>query len=186
MENIIDKRIKLTQEDKLKIKNLFNPENHSRFTGATKIAKEFGVSKRTIQFIQKPERLKLNRLKAKLRVINSKSESQINSKSELKIKISDEIEKLQTLEFKKEKFKIQEQKNSKNFKILGCEVKEKLSIIKREDEKTLKILERENARKLKIIEREKLREEYLLNKKLDRERRLENINFKRKSKLKLS
>ena len=85
MQNIIDKRIKLTEEDKLQIKNLFNPENLSRFTGATKIAKEFGVSKRTIQFIQKPERLKLNRLKAKLRVINSKSQSQINSKSELAI-----------------------------------------------------------------------------------------------------
>lgn len=183
MQNKIDKRVKLTEEDKLKIKNLFTPDNHSRFTGATKIAKEFGVSKRTIQFIQNPERLKLNRLKAKLRVINLKSESQINSKSELKIKISDEIEKLLTLECEKEKFKIHEQIN---LKILGCEVKEKLSIINREDEKTLKILERENAKKLKNIEREKFKEEYRLNKKLEREHRLEKINFKRKSKLKLS
>jgi len=183
MQNIIDKRVKLTEEDKLKIKKLFNPNNHSRYTGATKIAKEFGVSKRTIQFIQNPERLKLNRLKAKLRVINLKSESQINSKSDLIIKISDEIEKLLTLGCEKEKFKINEQKNSINLKIRGCEVKEKLSIIKREDEKILKILERENARKLKIIEREKIKEDYLLNKKIFRERRLEEIKSLRKLKL---
>jgi hypothetical protein len=169
MQNIIDKRVKLTEEDKLKIKNLFNPNNHSRFTGATKIAKEFGVSKRTIQFIQNPERLKLNRLNAKQRKLNiPKSEAQIKLELHLKNKKKEEYNTLNSVF------------------MLEPEIKNKIKLQERENAKMLKIIDRQNALKLRIIKREMEIEIRKLNKKIFRERRLEEMKSLRKSNLKLT
>jgi len=64
-----DSRRKLTDEQKDEIRKI--PLKKGRFTGATEIARIYGVSKRTIQFILEPERLIANRELAKQRKINS-------------------------------------------------------------------------------------------------------------------
>jgi len=48
----LDRRVKLSEEDKEEIKNLFNSWESIKF-----IATEYNVSRRTIQFIIYPERL---------------------------------------------------------------------------------------------------------------------------------
>jgi hypothetical protein len=63
-----DKRVKLTQEQKAEI--LATPLKPGYFNSMTEIARKYGVSKRTIQFLFKPERLVKNRELAKKRKIN--------------------------------------------------------------------------------------------------------------------
>ena len=63
-----DKRVKLTAEQKAEI--LATPLKPGRFNGMTEIAKKYGVSKRTIQFIFAPDKLVKNRELAKKRKIN--------------------------------------------------------------------------------------------------------------------
>lgn len=63
-----DNRCKLTAEQKKEI--LATPLKPGRFNGMTEIAKKYGVSKRTIQFIFNPDRLVKNRELAKKRKIN--------------------------------------------------------------------------------------------------------------------
>ena len=53
METYKDLRVKLSQEQKLEIKNRFNSGEKNRF----KLAEEYGVSKGTINFIVNPESL---------------------------------------------------------------------------------------------------------------------------------
>jgi transposase-like protein len=60
-----DNRCKLTQEQKAEIIAL--PLKQGRFNGASEIAKKYGVSKRTIQFILDPKKLEDNRILAKER-----------------------------------------------------------------------------------------------------------------------
>jgi hypothetical protein len=64
----IDKRVKLTQEQKAEI--LATPLKSGRFNGMTEIARKYGVSKRTIQFLFSPQKLKNNRDLAKIRKLN--------------------------------------------------------------------------------------------------------------------
>ena len=54
-----DKRRKLSDEQKEEIKKI--KLKTGRFNGASDIAKEYGVSKRTIQFLLAPEKLEKNR-----------------------------------------------------------------------------------------------------------------------------
>lgn len=49
----LDRRVKLSKEDKAFIKELYKTGNHS-YNG---LARKFGVSKRTIQFIVNPDKL---------------------------------------------------------------------------------------------------------------------------------
>lgn len=63
-----DKRVKLTAEQKKEI--LATPLKPGRFNGMTEIAKKYGVSKRTIQFLFNPQKLKDNRDLAKIRKLN--------------------------------------------------------------------------------------------------------------------
>lgn len=58
-----DKRKKLTNEQKEEITKLFN----STKLGDRKIAEQFGVSRRTIQFMRNPAKLEANRDLAKKR-----------------------------------------------------------------------------------------------------------------------
>lgn len=58
-----DKRKKLTQEQKEEITELIN----SSKLGDRKIAEQFGVSRRTIQFLRDPTKLEANRDLAKRR-----------------------------------------------------------------------------------------------------------------------
>ena len=61
----VDKRRKLTDEEIAEIQT--TPLNPGRFTGATEMARKYGVSKRTIQFLLDPKKLELNRKLAKER-----------------------------------------------------------------------------------------------------------------------
>lgn len=54
-----DGRRKLTDKEIVEIQS--TPLKPGRFTGATEMARKYGVSKRTIQFLLDPKKLKLNR-----------------------------------------------------------------------------------------------------------------------------
>ena len=64
-----DKRKKLTQAQKEEIAELIN----SSKLGDRKIAEQFGVSRRTVQFLRTPSKLVQNRETAKLRKLTQKN-----------------------------------------------------------------------------------------------------------------
>ena len=60
---LLDRRVKLTQEDKRRIKELYESGTHSQRS----LAKLYNVSRRSIIFIIHPERLEENKLRRKER-----------------------------------------------------------------------------------------------------------------------
>lgn len=63
-----DKRRKLTDEQKVEIVQLKNAaKDKGKVLGDRVLAKQFGVSRRTIQFLTSPEKLEANRELAKKR-----------------------------------------------------------------------------------------------------------------------